>query len=190
MIVFAIIIAVVVVFLYVWYMRLIRARNRVLEALGDVEAHLQQRLDLVPNVLTVARRFMEHEKTLLDDITVLRAKAQPQSSQRELSGGSEEKFRSENALASSMTRLFALAENYPQLTSSGPMLEVQRTYRDVETNIAAARRFYNNAVSQLKTPVEIFPGPLLAKLAGVREIPPFFHAEVDAAQPVSAAKHL
>lgn len=184
-----ILIAVVFVILYGWYVVIISARNSVSEALGGIDAQLQQRHDLIPNVLAVARRFMEHEKGLLSEITALRAQAQPQIGLRDFAGIAE-KFRTENALAADMGRLFALAENYPELTSSGPMIEAQRTYRDVETNIAAARRFYNSSVNRLKTRVEIFPGPLVAGIAGVREVPPFYQAAEGASGPVRAIDHL
>ena len=54
-----------------------------------------------------------------------------------------------------------LAENYPQLKSDGPMIEAQRTYTEIETNIAAARRFYNASVTSLTNAVQTFPGPVL-----------------------------
>jgi LemA protein len=150
---------------------------------------LQQRHDLIPNVLAIARRFLEHEKALLEEITALRAKAAPQLGERDFARIGD-KFQAEATLGADMTRLFALAENYPELTSSGPMLQAQRTYLEVETNIAAARRFYNSAVNNLKNSVQTFPGPLLSGLAGVNTLPPFFEAVKGVDQPVNAADHL
>lgn len=175
--------------LYGWYVAIVAARNRVGEALGGIDAQLQQRHDLIPNVLAIARRFLQHEASLLEEITALRAKAQPQIGQRDFQAIAD-KFETEAALAADMTRLFALAENYPQLTSSGPMIEAQRTYREVEASIAAARRFYNNAVNSLKTRVETFPGPVVSGLAGVAVLPPFYQAADEARSPVMAADHL
>nr|WP_245396745.1 LemA family protein [Jiella sonneratiae] len=175
--------------LYGWYAAIVSARNRVGEALGGIDTQLQQRHDLIPNVLAIARRFLQHETTLLEEITALRAKAQPQLGQRDFQAIAD-KFETETALAADMTRLFALAENYPQLTSSGPMVEAQRTYREVEASIAAARRFYNNAVNNLKTRAETFPGPLVSGLAGVRVLPPFYQAAEGAEKPVMAVDHL
>jgi len=70
------------------------------------------------------------------------------------------------------------------------MVEAQQAYRDVENNIAASRRFYNSAVNGLRTIVEIFPGGMLAGVAGVRTLPPFFQASEGAAVPVDVLKHL
>lgn len=179
----------VVAVLYIWYAMTIRAKNKVGEALGAIDAQLQQRHDLIPNVLAIARRFLEHEKTLLEEITALRAQAAPSIGERDFARIGA-KFEAEARLGADMTRLFALAENYPDLTSSGPMLEAQRAYSEVENNIAAARRFYNSAVNGLKNAVETFPGPLVAGLAGVQILPPFFQAVQGAEVPVSAVDHL
>ena len=84
----------------------------------------------------------------------------------------------------------AVAEAYPALTSSGPMLQAQRTYAEVETNISAARRFYNAAVKDLRNAVQIFPGQLVAGLAGVPLLPPFFETTEAAREPIEAGKYL
>lgn len=184
-----VIILIVVVGLYFWYAAIVRNRNKVGEALGSIDAQLQQRHDLIPNVLAIARRFLEHEKTLLEDITAMRTKAAPKLGERDFARIGD-KFQAEATLGADMSRLFALAENYPELTSNGPMMEAQRTYVEVETNIAAARRFYNSAVNNLKNSVQTFPGPLVSGLAGVTTLPPFFEAVKGAEQPINAADHL
>jgi LemA protein len=71
--------AVVLVGLYVWYAMIITRRNRVAEALAGIDVQLNQRHDLIPNVLKITRRFMEHEKGLLEEITRLRAAAAGQA---------------------------------------------------------------------------------------------------------------
>lgn len=70
------------------------------------------------------------------------------------------------------------------------MIEAQRAYSEVEANIAAARRFYNSAVGELRNAVEIFPGGLLASVAGVRSLPPFYEAQEASRAPVKAMDHL
>ncbi len=175
--------------LYVWYAAIVTRRNKVAETLGGIDAQLQQRHDLIPNVLAIARRFLEHEKALLDQITTLRTQALPQIGERDF-GRIAEKFKAEASLGADMTRLFAVAEAYPALTSSGPMMEAQRSYAEVEANIAAARRFYNSAVGDLRNAVQIFPGGLLAGAAGVGTLPPFYEAEAASRAPVSATDHL
>lgn len=175
--------------LYFWYATIITRRNRVSEALAGIDVQLNQRHDLIPNLLTIARRFMDHERGLLDDITALRAKAAAQPAGKDPSVLAD-KFAAEGQLEVGLGRLFAIAENYPALKSDGPMIEAQRGYQEVETNIAAARRFYNSAVGDLKNATQIFPGPLLAGLAGASTPPPFFEAPEAARAPVDAANYL
>ena len=174
---------------YVWYAMIVTRRNRVSEALAGIDVQLQQRHDLIPNVLTIARRFMEHERTLLDEITELRGKAQAQIGSRDF-GAAEQRFETEKRLGLDMGRLFALAENYPDLKSAGPMVEVQRAYSEVEANLSAARRFYNSAVADLRNIVEVFPGALLKGYAGVGILPPFFETAEPARAPVDASTYL
>lgn len=175
--------------LYFWYATIVTRRNRVSEALAGIDVQLNQRHDLIPNLLAIAKRFMAHEKTLLEEITALRARASEQANQRDLAAVSE-RFATEGRLEAGLGRLFALAENYPALKSDAPMIEAQRGYQEVETNIAAARRFYNAAVGDLRNATQIFPGPVLAGLAGASQLPPFFEARAEARGPVDASAHL
>lgn len=181
--------AVVLVGGYIWYAAIITRRNRVDEALSGVDVQLRQRHDLIPNVLAIAKRFMEHERGLFEEITKLRARAAGQLGERDFAKVGE-KFETEARLGLDMGRLFAVAEGYPELKSDAPMTTAQRSYAEVETNIAAARRFYNSAVGDLRNAIQIFPGPLIGVLAGVTRAPPFFEIEESARAPVDAAEHL
>lgn len=97
-------IAVVIVVLYVWYATIVKRRNRVTEALAGIDVQLQQRHDLIPNVLVIARRFMEHERSLLSEITELRSKAHQQIGERDFAKIAE-KFETETRLGQQMGRL-------------------------------------------------------------------------------------
>jgi LemA protein len=184
-----IVIGIVLIVLYAWYTAIVRRRNRVSEALAGIDVQLQQRHDLIPNVLVIAKRFMEHEASLLAQITELRSKAHQTIGERDFAKIAD-KFATESQLEQGMGRLLMLAENYPQLRSDAPMIEAQRTYSEVETNIAAARRYYNAAVAELRNSVEIFPGQLLMGMAGVKTVPPPFEAMAAARTAVDASKYL
>jgi len=177
------------VVLYSWYAIIVKRRNRVAEALAGIDVQLTQRHDLIPNLLAIARKFMEHERGLLDEIAALRTKATSFGNTTD-PAATEGKFAAEGQLTAGLGRLFAVAENYPSLKSDGPMIEAQCGYQEVETNIAAARRFYNAAVGGLNNATQIFPGPLLANLAGVAKPPPFFEASVAAREAVDAGQLL
>ncbi|MDP9195442.1 MAG: LemA family protein [Pseudomonadota bacterium] len=179
----ALIVAVVVI--YGWYAVIVMRKNKMLEALGGIDVHLKQRHDLIPNILVIARRFMEHEKTLMDDITRLRTQAAEKVGAR-AAGDVQQKFDVEGALGRDLGRLFVSVENYPQLRSNETMVQAQHTYSEVEANLAAARRFYNAAVNSLRNAVQIFPGNMLGRLGGVKEIPPFFEADQAERAPVAA----
>lgn len=184
-----ILLAVVLAGLYGWYGTIVARKNRVGEALGGIDVQLTQRHDLIPNVLAIAKRFMAHEKDLLEEIARLRATGAERIGATDAAAIAQ-KFQSEAKLGADMGRLFAVAENYPELKSDRPMLEAQRSYQEVETNIAAARRFYNAAVTDLRNACQIFPGSLLAGLAGAGSLPPFFEAPEASRAPVNAADHL
>jgi LemA protein len=175
--------------LYFWYATIVNRRNRVAEALAGIDVQLTQRHDLIPNLLAIARKFMEHELALFDEVAALRSKATSFGNTTDPAAMAS-KFAAEGQLAAGLGRFFAVAENYPSLKSDGPMIEAQRGYQEVETNIAAARRFYNAAVGGLNNAVQIFPGSLLAGFAGVAKLPPFFEASAVAREGVDAGKLL
>lgn len=159
--------AVVLVILYLWYATILRRANKVREALGSIDAHLRQRHDLIPNLVKLAGRFMEHERDLIAEVTRLRSQAQAAG------GDTAARFVTENQLAQATGRLLVTAEAYPQLKADATIIEAQRGWAETEAQITAARRFYNAAVTDLNNTVQLFPGSLLGALAGVRSMPYF-----------------
>ena len=169
---------------YGWYVSLIVRRNRAREALSSVDVQLRKRFDLIPNVLKLAQRYMDHEKGLLAEITAPRARVQEPYSGQDPSAVAAH-LDASRALEANLGRLFALAENYPDLKADGTIIRAQQTYEEVEGHISAARRFYNSAVGDLNNAVEIFPGSVIAGWANVRPMPFYELDEPVARQPVS-----
>jgi len=157
-------------FLYTWYIRIIGRRNQALQALSGIDVQLKQRWDLVPNILKLAARFMEHEKSLMSDITALRENAAPSYNPKDAEAVKHHLAASE-ALGQRMGQLMIKAENYPDMKSDQTMVQAMQTYNEVEAQIAAARRFYNASVTDLNNSVQIFPGNVIAKMAGIGEMP-------------------
>lgn len=184
-----IVVAVAVAGLYVWYATIVKRRNRVAEALSGIDVQLSQRHELIPNILAIAKRYLAHEQALLADIARLRTTGQERLGSTDPKAIAE-KFAAENQLTAGLGRLFAVAEGYPDLKSDDLMVRAQATYQEVETNVAAARRFYNASVTGLRNACQIFPGQLVAALAGVGQLPPFFEAPAEHRGPVNAADHL
>lgn len=171
--------------LYFWYASIISKRNQAQEALSGIDVHLQMRGELIPNILQIAKKFMEHEKSLLTEITELRTRA-TQTYDRADAQAVKEHLASAGALQNKMGQLMVQVENYPQLKSDQTMVTAMQSYNEVEAQIAAARRFYNSAVTALNNSVQIFPGTLIAQFAGVQPLP-FYDAPESSIAPVNAA---
>ena len=141
----------------------------------------------MPNVLFLANKFMEHERSLIEDITKLRTSA------IQLASGVQniqDKINLDNEIQKKMKELFVSVENYPQLKSDNTMVQAMKTYADVEEHIAAARRFYNAAVRDLKNVVQIWPSSMFAASMGISGDIPYFEAasEVERA-PINAQNY-
>ena len=183
--IFTVIGVVILLALYGIYVGLIKKRNKVKEAMSGIDVQLNKRYSLIPNILTIANKFMEHERGLMEEITSLRAKASGIKSDANTIG---EKINWDNQIASKMGQLMVNVENYPQLNSDQTMMQAMQTYAEVEEHIAAARRFYNSAVNELKNAVEIFPSSVIAGMCGISSYP-FFEAVEAARQEVNAADY-
>ena len=173
---------------YLWYVSLVKKRNTALEALSGIDVQLAKRTDLVPNILKIAKRFMDHEKSLLTEITELRAQFTRSYNKTDPSAVKEHIAQAEQ-LNSKMGALMVSVENYPELKSDNTMLEAMQTYNEVEAHISAARRFYNSAVAELNTAVEIFPGSIIASMASIK-VMPFYEVDEASKAPMDAADYL
>jgi LemA protein len=139
----------------------VRLGNRVNEAFSGVDVQLERRHDLVPNLVRVVRGYAKHEKETLEDVVEARqaasaAEALPDRAQREAS------------LASSLGRLFALVERYPDLKADKNFRQLQSDLVEIEDALQYARRYYNGTVRDFNTRIQRIPANLLAGLAGRR----------------------
>ncbi len=179
-----VVLAVIGGWLYVCYASTVKARNRLDEALSGIDVQLKKRADLIPNVLTVAQKFMTHEKAIFQEVTRLRTQALAAPI------GSGERFKAEAALEGKMKQLTLSAENYPDLKSDKTMTAAIASYNDVEENIAASRRFYNTALRQLNDKVRVFPSSLFKSFAGDLSGLDYFEAAEEEKKPIKAADYL
>jgi len=173
---------------YFWYVSLVGKKNNALEALSSIDVQLKKRHDLLPNILKIAKKFMDHEKDIMTKVTEMRALAgrdYDRNNADEVSGH----LKAESGLQAAMMQFFAVAENYPDLKSNQNMIRAQETFEEVEGHIAAARRFYNSAVTALNNAVQIFPGNIIAGMAKITSMPYFEMAEIEK-KPVDAADYL
>lgn len=186
---FIVISIILLVICYIWYISIISRNNSVKENLSDIDVQLKKRTDLIPNILKIANKFMEHEKSLLTEITKLRSEIM-KTSQNKDTQSLEKRFNLEKNLSDKMSNFMVAVENYPDLKSQENMIEAQRVYADVEEHISAARRGYNAAITSLRNAVQIFPGNIIAKFAGVSEIPTYFKISESDRKAVDANKYL
>jgi len=171
---------------YSFYASLIRKKNKAKEAFSGIDVQLKKRYDLIPNVLFIANKFMEHERGLLEEITKLRAQATKLPADMNMAA---QKLELDKTIAGKMGQLMVSVENYPQLKSDQTMLQAMQTYNEQEEHIAAARRFYNAAVLDLNNAVEIFPGSLIAAMINIRQLP-FFEVDEKERAPINAADYM
>ena len=171
---------------YSIYTSLIQKKNKVMEAFSSIDVQLKKRYDLIPNILTLASKFMEHEKGLFEEVTKLRTQAMSLPSDMESMG---KKIQLDSKIKDLMGKIMVSVENYPELKSDQTMVTAMQTYNEVEEHIAAARRFYNSAVLELNNAVEIFPSSIFAAMVGAKK-QEFFQAEEAARKAVNASDYL
>ncbi len=149
----AILLAIIIIGIY---NGLIRRKNEVENAFGGMDAQLKKRYDLIPNMVSTVQQYATHEKDLLENITSLRA----QATKGDLSN--DEKVALDNQISGALKSIMVSVENYPDLKSSENFMNLQRTLNEVESQISAARRSYNAAVTDYNNGIETFPSSIIA----------------------------
>lgn len=175
-----------VVIFYFAYAGLIRKKNAVQEAFSGIDVQLTKRHDLIPNVIAVAEKFMDHEKTLLKEIVELRTAAVGKGHAKEPKEIANA-LKAENQLSDKLGKLMVNVENYPTLKSDTSMKAVQDALSDVEENLAAARRFYNSSVRILNDSILVWPWSSIATAIHVESYP-YFESAKDAKEVPDVAK--
>ena len=178
--------AIVVFAIYGTYVSVIQKKNKVLEAFSSIDVQLKKRYDLIPNILTLANKFMEHERGLMEEVTKLRTQVMSLPNDIKNIG---QKLQLDSQIKGLMGQIMVAVENYPDLKSDQTMVTAMQTYNEVEEHIAAARRFYNSAVLELNNSVEIFPSSIFASFLGIKT-QEFFQVDDAETKPVNAADFL
>jgi LemA protein len=137
------------------YNGLVAMRQRVNQSFADIDVQLKQRHDLIPNLVETVKGYASHERGTLEAVVQARnaAIAAP---------GIDQKVAAENMLSGALRQLFALSEAYPNLKANENFQQLQTQLADIENKLAAARRFFNNAVQEYNTGIQQFPAALFA----------------------------
>lgn len=170
-----ILIAIIVLLLLItvgYYNKFVSYKNKVKEAWSSIDIQLKRRFDLIPNLVEIVKGYASHEKQLLSDITENRSigiKAKTVA----------EHAHSANFLSEALGKLFAVAENYPDLKANSNFIELQQSLQKIEDEIQMARRYYNAVVRDNNTALEMFPGLIFANLFNFK---PFEYFEINETQ--------
>ncbi len=137
------------------YNKIIRLENRVDNAWGQIDVQLKKRNDLIPNLVETVKGYASHEKGIFEDLAKSRQAMMNAK-------GIDESVGAANMMQGALGRLFAIAENYPDLKASENFSVLQEELSSIENKIAYSRQFYNDAVLQYNNAIETFPGAAFA----------------------------
>ena len=159
--VISIVAAAVVIYAIITFNSLVRTRQMANEAWSGIDVQLKRRSDLVPNLVDAVKGYAGHERSVLEEVTKLRGAARALPDNDVAS-----RAQAETALSLALSKLVALAENYPDLKASQNFLELQQQLSQLETELQMARRYYNGTVRNQNVLVQSFPSNVIAGLFG------------------------
>jgi LemA protein len=170
-----VVIGVIALFVIGIYNGLVGRRNRIDEALAQIQVQLKRRHDLIPNLVNAVKGYMGFEQKVLTDVTNARAAAIGAGNQ-----GVAAQAQAENALTGTLKTLFANVEAYPDLKANQNVLSLQEELTTTENQISFSRQHYNASVLDYNNSIQVFPNSLLAGMFGFTKRD-FFEAEPEAA---------
>ena len=154
------------------YNGLVRARKRVEEAWSGIDVQLRRRASLLPNLEEIVKGYAAHEREVFTEVARARGALQKP-------GGAAEAANANETISQAFIRVFAVAENYPQLRASESFIALRNDLSEIEEKIAFARQFYNRNVLDYNTKLDTYPDALIAQQT--RMVPAeFFGADEDA----------
>ncbi|HLD22748.1 MAG TPA: LemA family protein [Sulfuricurvum sp.] len=154
--IFLILLGVLALIAVLMYNSLIGKKNQVENIFAGVDAVLKKRFDLIPNLVASVSQYMEHEKSTLEKVTEYRAQAMKPGI------SDETKIALDAKLTSALGAINIAMEAYPDLKANENVMHLQRSLNEIEEQISAARRAYNQAVTDLNNAIEMFPTNLMA----------------------------
>lgn len=159
MYIFLIILAIIAIVILVKYNKIIKLRNKVNQSKSGIDVYLNQRFDLIPNLVECVKGYAKHEMKVFEEIAKLRTQY---NQSKNLDDASK--------LNNTLNSILAIAENYPELKASEQFLNLQRNLVKIESQLQAARRIYNNDVTNYNTKIQTVPNNVIAGLFGFKEM--------------------
>jgi LemA protein len=151
-----IVLGVIALIAILMYNSLIGKKNQVDNIIAGVDAVLKKRFDLIPNLVASVSQYMEHEKSTLEKVTELRAQAMKPGI------SDDQKIALDAKLSTALGSITVAMEAYPDLKANENVMHLMRSLNEIEEQISAARRAYNQAVTDLNNAIEMFPTNLIA----------------------------
>jgi len=163
-------ITIFVILIIMWgvltYNKFIILRGRVNNSWAQIDVQLKRRFNLIPNLVNSVKGYAKHEKETLEHVTASRTKYLSAKTP-------EEKLGANSELTGALSRLFAVAENYPDLKASTNFLDLQKQLKDTEDKISYSRQFYNDTAMKFNIAIVKVPASIIANLFGFKSRPYF-----------------
>ena len=160
---------IIIIYLWFTYNNLVVLRERISEALSQIDVQLKRRTDLIPNLIETVKGYAKHEKEVFEKVTQARAnmlKAQTP----------HQKAEADNMIQEALKSIFAVAEAYPDLKASQNFLNLQEELTDTENKISYSRQFYNSNVLAFNSSIKTFPAVFFANQLGFK-VTDFFETD-------------
>lgn len=167
LIVILLVILMIVGALWSTYNGLVKLDERVNEAWSDITVQLKYRADLIPNVVETVKGYAKHEKEVFEGVTEARSAVMGAKTVKSAA-------KAEADMTNALSKVFAIAEAYPELKSNTNFQKLQEQLQDVEDKIQASRRFYNAGAKELNTKIKTFPTNIINKFVGHFKIRDYF----------------
>lgn len=165
-IILLVVLAVLVIWFIAAYNGFVSLKNKVEEAFSTMDVYLVKRYDLIPNLVETVKGYAAHEKETLEKVVSAR-----QSGHERAFDGREDRSGTESVRL--LGRLMAISESYPDLKANANFIDLQRQLKDMEGEIANARKYYNGVVKAFNTRTETIPSNLVAMIFGFKKMPLF-----------------
>lgn len=158
-IVIGIILVFIIIYILVKYNKLVKLKNKVKQSRSSIDVYLNQRFDLIPNLVECVKGYANHEKEVFENVTKIRSEYL----------NTNKSLKKAEELNNSMNDILVIAESYPELKASEQFLNLQKSLEKMESQLQAARRIYNNSVTKYNTVVETVPTNLIAGIFGMKK---------------------
>lgn len=155
------------------YNRLVKLRNEITNAFAQIDVQLKRRHDLIPNLVEVARKYLEHERETLERVTAARAQVVAATDlvrgQPNQAGPIKSLNLAEGVLSSAMGRFQAIVEAYPELKADESLRDLSEELTHTENKVAFSRQLFNDATLDYNNAAQQFPANIVAGAFGFKE---------------------